>query len=339
MTRVEQTAANPWDLRGHGKPTLMKAWPRTLATIFLTSLLLAALLWAETESKHPSASTGVAAKLRRVTVDEYQAVLEPYARQGYDLTASMLMPWVRARAFIDLAHSYRLGTEEALDGFYIDSEAFYQAVRNAASKTDEQMPQSALKGREHQLSVKVLWSAASVIEQVLDGPEPSFSANVIFSAKNDYRYEDKERKNHLKVEISSLGTARLLEFDDMLAWEVLTGGRFQVTSGPAGYLFRALSWVPLLRGLAWGTAKWSHLGTASDGTVILAGYGSVGKLFKGVKAGIITKEGSFIEIETEHAAELSKSGRFPKPLQICYHPISDLSGVGTSDGRFCFSCP
>jgi hypothetical protein len=164
---------------------------------------------------------------------------------AYELTATANGPRLQADVVVKLVHEATTRDPERRP-LFIGHREWFEAFLARTGLAPSQAPLYVRRPYEVGQDLVVDYRRESVVEAVLQGPEPRVAANVrIFWAKgagqpDQYSYDDTLSRPNLRVTQKRLITYRLLEYEDRLWYAEVSGLHGRPTSGPLGVVFRLI---------------------------------------------------------------------------------------------------
>jgi hypothetical protein len=191
------------------------------------------------EATNPDARAATSAWRTVPTERLLQAMKEVRA---YDLTATANGPRLQADVVLSLLHEAE-ATDTERRPLFIGHREWYEAFLARTGLPPSKAPLYVRRPYEvgQDLVVDHRWE--SVVEAVLQGPQPRSVANIRISwarapgKADEYSYDDNLSSPHLRVTQKRLITYRLVDYVDRLWYAEIAGLHGRPTSGALGVLF------------------------------------------------------------------------------------------------------
>ena len=251
---------------------------------------------------------------------ERSEVLEAMRQHGdYDLTATANGAWFLAEVVCYLAQQAR---ERDPNGppLFIGYEDWFRAFLEVTGRTEDTVPQYALRNYRYEQNMEVDYRLDQVIREVKKGPMPELALNVRISwedgpGKPDrYSYLDTLSTPHVKVTNYQVITYRLLDFGDWIVYDEIGGITARPKSGVLALLFRVIGE---------GRIAHSRMATAKDGTQV--SRTTAKKAFMAVTTTVTIYPSGTMEKDVPDGRTdlLELEQRFKQPMEIDYVEFLD----------------
>ena len=246
---------------------------------------------------------------------ERSEVLEAMRQHGdYDLTATANGAWFLAEVVCYLARQAR---ERDPNGppLFIGYEDWFRAFLEVTGRTEDTVPQYALRNYRYEQNMEVDYRLDRVIREVVEGPMPELAMNVRISweagtGKPDrYSYIDTLSTPHVRVTNHQVITYRLLDFGDWVVYDEIEGVTARLESGVLALLFAVIGE---------GHVAHSRMAIAKDGTQV--SRTTAKKAFMAVTTTVTIYPGGAMEedVPDGRADLLELEQRLKQPLEIDY---------------------
>jgi len=162
--------------------------------------------------------------------------------RAYDLTATANGPRLQADVVLALLHEAQ-ATDPERRPLFIGHREWYEAFLARTGLPPSKAPLYVRRPYEVGQDLVVDYRRESVIDAVLQGPQPRSVANIRISWErapgkpDQYSYDDNLSSPHLRVTQKQLITYRLVDYVDRLWYAEITGLHGRPTSGALGVLF------------------------------------------------------------------------------------------------------
>jgi hypothetical protein len=204
---------------------------------------LAGLLWLAPQPPPPGAG-GTAIPAWHVVPTE--RLLEAMKEvRAYELTATANGPRLQADVVLALVHEAQARDPERRP-LFIGHREWYEAFLARTGLPPSKAPLYVRRPYEVGQDLVVDYRRETVVEAVLQGPQPRAVANVrIFWERapgkaDEYSYDDDLSSPHLRVTQRRLITYRLVDYPDRLWYAEIGGLHGRPTSGALGMLFELI---------------------------------------------------------------------------------------------------
>ena len=164
------------------------------------------------------------------------------AVRAYDLTATANGPRLQADVVLALLHEAE-ATDPERRPLFIGHREWYEAFLARTGLAPSSAPLYVRRPYEVGQDLVVDYRRESVVEAVLQGPQPRAVANIRISWErapgkpDQYSYDDTLSSPHLRVTQKQLITYRLVDYVDRLWYAEIAGLHGRPTTGALGVLF------------------------------------------------------------------------------------------------------
>lgn len=179
--------------------------------------------------------------LQRVTVDRLVQAME--LQRGFDITATTNGSRFQGGVILQLA---RWARERNPDGppLIIPYDVSFEAFLKVAKLTPERAPVFAKLAFDHRQDQVIEYRPERVLARVEVGPRPSLAVSVTASwpdnLANSFSYLDTFSTPNLRVTNQRHVSYKLVDFDNFLLYDEISGVSGRPTTGLLGLLFRVL---------------------------------------------------------------------------------------------------
>lgn len=171
-------------------------------------------------------------------------------RRGYDITAAPNQGRFLAELLLGLADRYRR-RQPSGPPLLVRQEEFFPTFLRVMGLSTEDAPPGFHEAYRYRQRMVVEYRVDSVVERVLEGPEPrqALAVRAAWPDKGDlpssYTYEDTASDPDVRVHQERNVTYRLLEYTAVVVYDQMKGVSGRPTSGALGALFDVLGTVEI----------------------------------------------------------------------------------------------
>ncbi|RMF60041.1 MAG: hypothetical protein D6743_15605 [Calditrichaeota bacterium] len=180
---------------------------------------------------------------RPLAVTEEMLVAAMQTQTGYDVTATTNVARFEGNVLLLLARQAQARNPQG-SPLLIKHDDWFRAFLRVTHLSPQQAPLFSRLAFEHRQQMLVDYRAGGVVKAVTRGPTPKLAVNVLVSWPQEpgspqaYSFEDTLSTPHLRVTNHRVITYRLLEYDDMLVYDEVSGLTGRPTTGLLGLLFK-----------------------------------------------------------------------------------------------------
>ncbi len=255
---------------------------------------------------------------RRVAVEELDVALAAEKEGNFEMAAAGNNVRLVAGVILRLTRHF---AEIAPDGppLFVDQRDYFDAYLRATGLDSADAPVLVLMARKHRQNMLIDYRKYSVIDSVMtrDHPLQALNVKLVWSDSTNgarqYEYLDKSSMPHLRVINRRIITYRLLEYDDYVLFDEISGLRGRPTTGLLGMFFALI-----------GTARvtQSRIAISDDGLQVAVVR---------VRKGLIKKTGTVtVDIDGNGQKGVPKGRsdlmaierRLKEPVRVSYHRYS-----------------
>lgn len=253
-----------------------------------------------------------------VTREALYAAMLQEERKGYSLEATSNGGRFEANIILQLVR-WAEARDPAKRPLLISHKTYYWAFLDLMGLRPHEAPASVQMSYDRGLDQRVEYRRERTIETIDEGPSPKLAVSVKSwwpdgpGAAANYTYVDTLTRPHILVINERVTSYRLLDLEDMIVFDEVTGVKGRPTTGMLGLIFKLIG--P-------GRVVGSRLALSHDGLQVVYGIAEKGFITKSVTA-TIYPDGRVEEgIPPDRPDLKTLEAALKKPLKITYKPIN-----------------